>query len=173
MTKIVDLYTAKDISNARKEILRKQKYKDACIGVTISEDQAVLDHAHDDEQMVRAVLHRQTNAAIGQIENLYKRFMSFWYDGTLPEFLRDVANYLEKRHESNYRHPGWIKKARAMFNKLDAQQQRIALEKLGSVNHADLSNQLKRKQAFSKLIRQRKHSAVIILNTLRLVAEQR
>lgn len=163
---IQDLRTATDVTNVRKKLLEEQQGKDACTGLPIPEGQAVLDHAHDENQYVRGVLHRQTNAAIGKIENFYSRLLAFWYPGTISDFLRQAADYLEKEHDTRYRHPGWLKKATAMFNKLSADKQKAVLLALGA-NVGDTKNLKERKLLFIKTIRQRTLSADTILLLLK------
>jgi len=160
-----DLRTTKDVARVRANLLEEQNGLDACTGLPIPKEQAVLDHCHDDEQFVRAVLHRQTNAAIGKIENFYKRLLAFWYSGTLPDFLRQAADYLEKQPDTRYRHPGWMKKAQTKFNKLSASNQRQLLQDLGQ-DTGNLTNLTDRKKAFAKSIRQKNLPAGKILSKL-------
>lgn len=147
MTK--DLYTNDDIRKVRDTLLDEQDGKCACLGIQIKPERTpVLDHAHDDQQLVRAVLEREVNAFIGVMENGYKRYFSYWLDKPLPEILRAVADYLEVPVGNRYRHPGWIKKVQSMFNKLNAQQQGTLLKSYG---YPYGKNLIDRKMSFKKI----------------------
>jgi hypothetical protein len=146
-----DLRTPKDVAETRLKLLLEQDNKDACLGIPISKG-ACLDHAHDDTQFVRAVLHREINAFIGKIENSHIRHIKYWYkEEDLPSILRKIADYLSREHDKRYRHPDWIKKVKVIFNKLNAQQQRDFLEKFGVI--LQNNNQEQRKAIFSDIIR--------------------
>lgn len=144
-----DLYTIKDVQNVRNKLLEEQEGKDLLTGLEIPNKQAVLDHSHDNNQYVRAVLHRQSNAALGKIENLYTRYLSYWYPNDLSTFLRQCADYLELEQDDRYRHPGWIKKVQTFFNKLKEADKDKVLVSLGS---AKGSNSKDRKDKLKKLI---------------------
>ena len=55
---------------------------------------AVVDHCHD-TGLIRGVLHRQSNAWAGKIENSWKRFGQNNSKVSLPDALRALADYLE------------------------------------------------------------------------------
>ena len=65
----------------------------------------------------------------------------------LAEVLRRTADYLELEQDTRWRHPGWLKKVSASFNKLNAKQQSFVLEYLG---YPAEKNPLKRKAIFRK-----------------------
>ena len=66
---VIHLYTTKDVQKVREKLYEEQEGVDPITGLIIPANQKVLDHCHD-SQFVRAVLHRQTNAVLGKIENL-------------------------------------------------------------------------------------------------------
>jgi len=67
-------------------------------------DKMVLDHKHKlkseepgpDKGTVREALEFRANAMAGKIENVYKRYGFHKEDISLPEMLRNIADYLEK-----------------------------------------------------------------------------
>jgi len=65
------LYNAKDVREVREEL-----YDGVCelTGQKTDFKDTVLDHDHD-TQAVRGVLHRQSNAMLGKIENNFKRYI--------------------------------------------------------------------------------------------------
>ena len=156
------LYTAKDVQRIREQLLKEQGGRDLITGLVIPPKQSVLDHCHD-SQFVRAVLHRQTNAVLGKIENLEMRFLSWWYDGTLSDFLRGCADYLDKEHEQKYLHPAFIKKLQVQFNKLNEKQKQNVLSYFGEENGC---NATQRKLYFKKFTLKRTHSMNEILEVI-------
>jgi hypothetical protein len=149
----LDLYTTTDVKKVREELTKKQGGIDPITGLVIPDKQAVLDHDHK-TQYVRAVLHRQTNAVLGKIENLWTRYLGWWYTGTLPEFLRGVADYLEKEHPQDYAHPRWLKKVTTEFNKLPEASKRSVLINLGQ---GEGKNGAERKKLFQSALKTRKY----------------
>lgn len=147
--KTQDLYTTKDVEVVRKKLTEEQENCCAITGLEIPTKQHVLDHAHDDLQLVRGVLHRQVNSCIGSLENLHKRYLSYWYPGKLSDFLRQCAAYLEKEQDTRYRHPGWIKKVKTQFNQLNSKQQDKVLTDLG---YEKGNNSKIRKEIFAKVV---------------------
>ena len=156
MVKTEDLYTAADITKVREQLLKEQQGHCALTGLKLP-SKIALDHIHNDEQLVRGVVSNTGNIALGKIENLHGRYIKWWYDGTLPDFLRASADYIEKHNgknkETRWRHLGWIKVARTRFNQLNAASQNKVLEHLGGTSQ---SNPAKRKDLFGKLVLDRK-----------------
>ena len=154
-----ELYNSTDITKVREFLLREQKNKDALTGLIIPDKQAVLDHDHN-TQYVRAVLHRQVNAALGKIENVYLRYLSYWYEGDLADFLDQVAEYIRRPDDKRWYHPHWLKKANAEFNKLNAAGMDKVLElmKLGTGK-----NNAERRALFNKGLLTRTYKFDIIL----------
>ena len=145
----VDLYTPSDIKKVREILYEEQNKVDALTGLPLDKSKAVLDHRHDDNQFVRGVLHRNVNSALGRIENCFLRDISWWCQLTLPEFLRNVANYLERPEDTRYRHSDAFKRVKVQFNKLNSKQQDSVLESLGSTKGTNLKD---RKAKFAKVV---------------------
>lgn len=166
MIKTKDLYTTKDTAEVRILLTKEQDNKDALTGLDIPPKQHCLDHCHDSEQFVRGVLHRQSNACLGKIENLYVRYLSYWYPNNLQTFLRATADYLDKEPDKRFRHPGWIKKVKVLFNKLSAKEQNIVLESLAGKSE---TNPSRRKESFAKLCLDRSIGFDLIMKSLKEV----
>lgn len=148
------LYTASDVKAVREKLLKEQGHVDPITSQKIPEKQAVLDHCHN-SQYVRAVLHRQSNAVLGKIENIYPRYLAWWYEGTLSDFLRGCADYLEKEHDKVYLHPAFMKHLQVQFNKLNEKSKQNVLVNLGSdTGH----NSKARKLLFKKALMQKIHT---------------
>ena len=130
MTEPLHLYPPKDVAKVREKLYNEQGRKDALTGLELPKDKTCLDHNHS-TQFVRAVLHHQINAALGKLEGIHTRYLSYWYSDTLPDFLRQAANYLEKEQDTRYVHPGWLKKSQTMFNSLPEGDKKAVLEALG------------------------------------------
>lgn len=139
------LYNAKDVREVREEL-----YNGVCelTGQKTDFKDTVLDHDHD-TQAVRGVLHRQSNAMLGKIENNFKRYIGWWYNSSLSDFLRAAAAYLENSAttELGILHPSWIKKCKAEFNKLNEVSKSRVLK---AMNLEDGKNSAERKAIFNK-----------------------
>ena len=148
-----DLYTASDIKRVREFLLAEQNNKCAALGIPIKPDRTpVLDHFHNDEQVVRGVLEREVNAFLGVIENANKRYLRYWLPTPLPEVLRALAGYLERSEatpDRRFRHNGWLKKVKVWFNKLPAKKMDEVLVQLGS---SPGKNLVDRKAKFAKVV---------------------
>lgn len=149
----VDLFTPKDVLEVRRILYKEQNGLDKLTKLPVEFKDTHTDHSHDDEQLVRGVLFKQTNMVLGKIENLQARYL-YWFDGSLSEFLRLCADYLDQEKDTRFRHPGWIKKVNTLFRKLNAANQNIALEQLGSHKGA---NPRQRLDLFSKVIQKKSH----------------
>ena len=100
-----------EIAILRKKILEENNFICPILKQEITEDKAALDHIHKlksqepdkDKGAVRIVLHRDANAFAGKLENLYKRY-GFHNKGiSLPDLLRNIADYLEQEpYNINY-----------------------------------------------------------------------
>lgn len=159
---IEHLYTTKDVARVRDKLKQEQNGIDPITRLEIPDKQAVLDHCHD-SQFVRAVLHRQTNAVLGKIENLWTRYLSWWFTGTLPDFLRGCADYIEKEHPKEYLHPSFIKHLQIQFNKLNEKQKQNVLSYFGEEKGG---NVVQRKLYFKKFVLKRTHSMNEILEVI-------
>ena len=148
------LYTPTDVKKVRELLLKEQDGCDIMTGLPIPDNKACLDHDHG-TQFVRGVLHRQTNAALGKLEGIHTRYLSYWYTGTLPDFLRQAADYLEREDDLRYIHPGFIKRLSTDFNKLNEGSKRAALKELGQ---PEGGNGTERKKLFQKAVLTKEHS---------------
>lgn len=148
MTEHLHLYSQKDVAKVRELLYNEQDGRDALTGLPLDYKQSVTDHNHK-TQFVRGVLHRQCNAVLGKIENLWVRYLSYWFEGTLSEFLRKAADYIERKDDQRYIHPGWIKKSQTMFNSLPEVDKKAVLEALGQNQGG---NSTERKKLFKKAL---------------------
>lgn len=145
----VDLYTSTDIAKVRALLIKEQKNKSSMTGLPL--DKPVLDHCHsiENEQLVRGVLNSNENIILGKIENLYARYVGWWFKGSYPEFLRMVASYIERGVDRRYRHNSWLSKVKTMFNSLKEGNKDKVLIQLGSTAG---KNSAERKKLFSKVV---------------------
>ena len=149
MTETIDLYTTKDVANVRKLLTEEQGNLCAITGIPIEDKQHILEHAHDNQMFVRGVASRQANAALGICEQMWTRYMKWWYPDSLPTFLRKAADYLEKPPDTRYRHNSWLQKVKVFFNKLSSKQQNFVLE---SLCNEIRGNPKERKELFSEIV---------------------
>lgn len=156
MKEVQTLYTATDVKKVREHLLKQQNNKDALTGLDIPDKQAVCDHSHK-THAVRGILHRQSNATLGKIENLYSRYLGWWYPYSLSTFLRQCADYLDRTHkqEAEYYHPGWISSTVTQFKKLNSKQQIKLLKKF---EHDNPGNQVSRTALFKKILLSKRYS---------------
>lgn len=157
-----ELYSVKDVAKVREQLVIEQKNLDAITGLEIEPKQHVLDHSHS-SQRVRAVLSRQTNAALGKIEGIWTRYLSYWYPHDLPTFLRQVADYLERKEDNRWYHTGWLKRVTVDFSKLTATQKKNVLNEM---NCHDGKNNTDRMSIFRKQILTKEYSFPIITDMI-------
>ena len=162
MNDIKHLYTTKEVAEVRELLTKQQNNTDPITGLEIPDKQHVLDHCHD-SQFVRAVLHRQSNAVLGKIENMWTRYLSWWYTGTLSEFLRGCADYLDRNHPQEYVHPSFIKKLQVKFNKLNESNKRLVLVWL---EQEQGTNTKERKDLFKRAVLKRDKTYFEILDKI-------
>lgn len=148
MNKPLHLYSPADVAKIRKLLVEEQNGLDALTGLELPDKQQCLDHSHQ-TQYVRAVLHRQVNAALGKLEGIHTRYLSYWYTGSLPDFLRLAADYLERPDDERYIHPGFLKKLQTMFNTLPESSKRAVLEEM---NQPQGGNGTERKKLFKRAL---------------------
>lgn len=163
----IDLFTAADVKRVKQLLYKEQEGKCALSGVEMDIRDSHTDHKHDSEQLVRGTLHKQANMALGKLEGLWTRYLAYWYPGTLPEFLRASAAYIERTEASpdtRFRHPGWIKFCRTQFNKLSAKRMDDVLVELGSTPGKNL---VERKAKFAKVVLDRNLGYNTILNVIK------
>lgn len=163
-----DLYTTSDVKKVREQLLLEQDNKCAILGIPIKPERTpVLDHFHNDEQLVRGVVEREINAYLGVLENAHKRYLRYWLPTPLPDVLKALASYIERSEaipDTRFRHPGWIKFCRTQFNKLPAKRMDEVLEELGSTPGKNL---VERKAKFAKVVLDRNLGYNTILNVIK------
>lgn len=163
----LDLYSASDIQQVRQLLAKEQGNRDMLTGTSLEGRRAVLDHNHDDEQLVRGVLSHEVNAFIGKVENAYKRHIKYWLDMPLEELLDLSSKFIHKtKHYPDYRfrHNGWIKKIKTKFNNLNAKQKQEVLAKLGLSTG---NNDLVRKKLFADCIKSKKYTFEQLRNIIK------
>jgi hypothetical protein len=143
----IDLYDTNDIKRIREFLIKEQNGLCAITGMPL--EKPVLEHRHDDNQFVRGVANSAPNVALGKIEGLNARYVSYWYPKGLPAFLRACADYLELPEDKRWRHLGWRAKILTKFNRLTAKKQDELLIQLGSTKGKNL---VERKKLFSKAV---------------------
>jgi len=79
-----DLYTPKDVAQVRALYIQEQDQNCALTGLHTELDKFVLDHRHNEEQLVRGAIHTHANSLLGRIEGLEARYLSHWYSEGLP-----------------------------------------------------------------------------------------
>lgn len=165
------LYNPKDVAEVRVRLFSEQNGRDEVTGLGLDYKDAVLDHNHE-TQFVRAVLHRQVNAALGKIENIWKRYLSTWYPNDLSTFLNQVAHYLNRPDDKRFVHPKWLNKCKTEFNKLTSSQQVLMLNKFNVGDVSSIKNNVSRKAAFNTLLLTRGYTFDIIMNRIKEVKHE-
>lgn len=95
--------------------------------------------------------------------------IKWWYPGTLPDLLREIADYLEEtENKSKYRHPAWIKALKVSFNKLSASQMKQVLKYF---NKPEGVNLVERKKLFNEIILTKLYGYEIIRNVINQAKE--
>lgn len=146
------LITTKDIKELREFLFEQQDGVDMLMGLKLEDKQAVLDHCHD-SQHVRGVIGRQPNAALGKIENLYKRFIAPNYDVSLEYFLIQCVKYINANPDYAAYHPKWIKKCMTEFRKLKEGQKCAILREFNIQGNPKKSKE--RVELFEKFLKKR------------------
>ena len=77
------------------KIWREKNAPDKCPVFDCGMHDCVVDHCHS-SGFVRGILHRQSNAFIGKIENAWNRYGKNNSKISLPNVLRRIAHYLEQ-----------------------------------------------------------------------------
>jgi len=108
---------SKEIKPLREEWLEEQKGECPILGKVIKPENATLDHLHklkseapNEEGLgcCRGVLHAKANAWEGKVTNSFRRVGMHNEGISLPDALRNLANYLENnklQEETKYIHP--------------------------------------------------------------------
>ena len=111
----------------------------------------VVDHCHDTGE-IRGVLHRQSNAFLGKVENAWKRYACRSANVSLPEALRRMADYIEFS-STGLLHPVGAKQLQKKFERKKIEDQLNILLDLGvDVDSIDASNSDKRSKLYRKQI---------------------
>jgi len=109
---------ADDLKKIRR-FFHKKMNKGVCpvLKMSFSEAEMVVDHAHTansnnlgkqkEAGLIRGVIHRQANTMEGKITNSFIRCGLHKFDITLPDFLRQLADFIEEPPMThlNYLHP--------------------------------------------------------------------
>lgn len=161
------LYSQKDIADVRQLLTKEQDNLDLLTGLPIEPKQHCLDHCHS-TMRVRGVLARQTNAALGKLERVYLRYLSYWYPHDLQTFLRSSADYLDLEQDKRWYHSAWQKKIFTLFNKLPTKQQDTVLQYF---NQPKGSNSVQRKASFKKIVTDRSLGYDTIRNVINSMKE--
>lgn len=109
----------------------------------------VLDHCHT-TGMVRGVLHRQSNAFLGKIENAWRRYCKKSSNVELATALRNMADYIEKE-AGDVLHPVGATQLIAKFKAKNISKKREILldmgadiESIDGLTAAELTKQYKK-----------------------------
>jgi hypothetical protein len=91
----------------------------------------VVDHDHK-TGFIREVIDREINQYIGKCEQNFVRFIHWKFPSiTLPNLLRNIANYLDKDYTNNPYHPNHAKKMQNKFKVLRKEMQDQILQNAG------------------------------------------
>lgn len=147
------LKNSKDAAIYRKKMLEDQQYIDPITKTRISTGSEVLDHEHYGEQRCRGVLIREINSFEGKVYNSYLRYVKHLTDSSLPDILRNLADYLEQDTSSNMIHHTALTVDVGKFSRKPAELQKTLLEGCGIVPE---TNSKKRAAQARKLIKEGK-----------------
>lgn len=115
-----------ELAKIRKFFHRKQNYTCPVLKIEYYTEDMVVDHAHkanannlgkkEEAGLIRGVIHRQANTMEGKITNSFIRCGLHKFDITLPEFLRNLADFIERPPMTrfNYVHPTEKKKDKVL-----------------------------------------------------------
>jgi hypothetical protein len=107
----------KDLKKIRKFFHKKQNKTCPVLKMKFKTEDMVCDHAHsanaknlnkpEEAGLIRGVIHRQANTVEGKVTNSYIRCGLHKFDITLPEFLRNLADFIENPPliHLKYNHP--------------------------------------------------------------------
>lgn len=156
------LFNPAEVKKVREKLYKEQGGKDRLTGLDLAFKDSVTDHNHS-TQYVRGILHRQTNAVLGKIENLHTRYLGYWYPDTLSTFLRRAADYIDSEDDERYIHPGWIKRVNIEFNKLNEAGKKAVL---GELKQPTGTNGAERKKLFQKAVLTRSYTYEYLLQLI-------
>lgn len=150
----IHLYNTKEVAETRKKLYEEQGCIDKLTGLPLEYKDSVTDHDHK-TQYVRGIIHRQVNAVVGKVENMYIRYIKWWCTMPLPDLLRKIADYLELPQDKRYVHPNWVKACQSRFNSLDEKSKAAVLKDMAL---HDGKNGKERKEIFRKGLLSRRYT---------------
>ena len=134
--KFIELKT-KDIKTIKEKLFLQNNKICPLLGIEIPLEQTVLDHIHKlksedyakDKGTIRNAIEFRANALEGKITNNWKRYFGAdeaTHPISLPDFLRNLADYLEEgaysENDTYYIHPTEVPKAKKVkkssYNKM-------------------------------------------------------
>jgi hypothetical protein len=145
------LNNAKDIAELRKKLLKEQKGIDPITKEKITA--GVLDHSHLLGNC-RQTLQREVNSFEGKVYNAYARYIRHLTKKSLPEILRNLADYLEKDYSHMPIHSTELSKDVKKYLRLSAKEQKDILIKY--YESTEIDNAKKRAKAFRELLKTEK-----------------
>ena len=105
-----------DLSQLREDMHNAQGCVCPILDQIFPVSECVVDHMHRAKRtdpigprtggLIRGVIHRQANTIEGKFVNAYRRYGLHKYMDE-PQFLRNLADYLERKH-TNYIHPNEV-----------------------------------------------------------------
>lgn len=131
---------SKQIAELREKLIKEQNGIDPITGEPLRKP--VLDHNHDfNSGKCRGVLNSSTNLFEGRVRKIFIKYLMGHTDLSLPEVLRNLADYYEKDLKSMPLHGNHVDSYRKHLNRLNLQALRqkaadlkIALEEQDGKN---------------------------------------
>ncbi len=111
----------------------------------------VVDHCHNSGE-IRGVLHRQSNAFMGKVENAWRRYACKSANVSLPEALRRMADWIEFSRTGLLHPVGATQLQKKFKNKKNEEQLKILLDLGVDLVSMDASNSDKRSKLYRKQI---------------------
>lgn len=146
----------KYITQSRLALWRERNKPSRCPINQSEMTDCVVDHCHQSGE-IRGVLHRQSNAFLGKVENAWKRYASSSSEVPLPEALRRMADYIEFG-SSGLLHPVGATQLQKKFKqKKNEEQLKILLDLGVDIENIDVSNSDKRSKLYRKQITKLKY----------------
>ena len=143
----IDLHTPNDLKEVRDLLIKEQQGLDPLTKEPLQ--RPCLDHRHDSECLVRGVLGRESNSFEGRVSGAFARYLGWMTQTSLPEVLRNLADYYDKGVDVRFRHPDYKKFLTREFTKLNAIQQSEVLKKFTDKKGNNLAQ---RKKIFRSLL---------------------
>ena len=141
----------KYITQSRLSEWRKKNGPKKCPITQAEMNDNVVDHCHLSGE-IRGVLHRQSNAFLGKVENAWKRYTARSADVSLPEALRKMADWIEFSRAGLLHPIGATQLQKRFKQKKNEEQLKILLDLGVDVVSMDASNSDKRSKLFRKEI---------------------